>query len=213
MSNLPYLASPGNIPKVLDAIKRAPTPPKVSQDFVKTKLLIPGSSGDQMASFLKRIGFASSDGSPTEIYKDFRSQSGGRAMAQAVRTAYAPLYAFNEYMHDLPEKEIKDLIIKESGLALDARPVSLIYSTLRHLLDVAEFTGENEKDKVKAQDLLPNNSAFQGEFPRAPNKEAGAVGLNIGYTINLNLPESTNIEVFNAIFKSLREHLLKSEDV
>jgi len=32
--------------------------------------------------------------------------------------------------------------------------------------------------------------------------------LNLSYTINLNLPATTNPEVFNAIFKSLREHLL-----
>jgi hypothetical protein len=32
--------------------------------------------------------------------------------------------------------------------------------------------------------------------------------LGLSYTINLNLPATTEIEVFNAIFKSLREHLL-----
>jgi hypothetical protein len=34
-------------------------------------------------------------------------------------------------------------------------------------------------------------------------------GLRLGYTINLNLPATTEIEVFNAIFKSLRENLLR----
>jgi hypothetical protein len=34
-------------------------------------------------------------------------------------------------------------------------------------------------------------------------------GLNLGYTINLHLPAASDVAVFNAIFKSLREHLLR----
>ena len=32
--------------------------------------------------------------------------------------------------------------------------------------------------------------------------------INLGYTINLQLPATSDIAVFNAIFKSLREHIL-----
>lgn len=34
-------------------------------------------------------------------------------------------------------------------------------------------------------------------------------GVTLGYTINLHLPPTSDIAVFNAIFKSLREHLLQ----
>lgn len=34
--------------------------------------------------------------------------------------------------------------------------------------------------------------------------------MNLGYTINLNLPATSDIAVFNAIFKSLRENLLRN---
>jgi len=37
----------------------------------------------------------------------------------------------------------------------------------------------------------------------------GKIGLS--YTINLNLPATTDIDVFNAIFKSLRENLLREQ--
>ena len=33
--------------------------------------------------------------------------------------------------------------------------------------------------------------------------------ITVANTINLNLPETTNPEVFNAIFKALRENLLR----
>jgi hypothetical protein len=35
--------------------------------------------------------------------------------------------------------------------------------------------------------------------------------LGLSYTINLNLPATTDIDVFNAIFKSLRENLLREQ--
>ena len=35
--------------------------------------------------------------------------------------------------------------------------------------------------------------------------------LGISYTINLNLPATTEIEVFNSIFKALKEHILHEQ--
>lgn len=60
MANLPYISSPGNIDKALTGIKQAAVPDSVSQDFVKTILKIPSGSGDQMTSFLKKIGLGQS---------------------------------------------------------------------------------------------------------------------------------------------------------
>jgi hypothetical protein len=38
------------------------------------------------------------------------------------------------------------------------------------------------------------------------------LGMNLSYTINLNLPATTDVAVFNAIFKSPKENLLKDSD-
>ena len=45
MANLPYVTAPGNVTKALNAIISAATPEKVTQDFVKEMLKIPGGSG------------------------------------------------------------------------------------------------------------------------------------------------------------------------
>jgi len=57
MSALPYVTAPGNVEKALLGIKAAATPENVTQDFVKTILKIKGGSGNQIASYLKKIGF------------------------------------------------------------------------------------------------------------------------------------------------------------
>jgi hypothetical protein len=42
----------------------------------------------------------------------------------------------------------------------------------------------------------------------AADKALARRNIGFSYTINLNLPETTDVEVFNAIFKALRENLL-----
>lgn len=42
-----------------------------------------------------------------------------------------------------------------------------------------------------------------------PVEDGRKLGLNLAYTINFNLPATAAIAVFNAIFKSLKENLLK----
>lgn len=167
---------------------------------------------------MKRIGFAGSDGSPTDIYKRFRGSSGGAALAEGIRQAYSELYEHNEYMHECNEQDLRDLIVQVSGMEADARPVGLIYSTLKGLIEAAEFEDEVElesEEEARSSEELNNFGAksHHVNIPMVAHQNQETVGLNIGYTINLNLPETTNIEVFNAICKSLKEHLLRSGDV
>ena len=210
MATLPYVTSPGNIERALNGIKSAATPSGVTQDFVKTILKIPGGSGDQVTSFLKKIGFANSDGSPSGIYKKFRNSStSGGAVAEALRIGYSALYKRNEYMHKLPDDKLKGLIIEETGQSDDSRAVYLTLASIKSLKKFANWVeGPIEEDPEQTQDLPPTPINLSQRFPRA----ASEVGLNLSYTINLNLPATSDIAVFNAIFKSLKENLLKDHE-
>lgn len=210
MAALPYVTSPGNIDKAFLGIKKAAVPEKVSQDFVKTILKIPGGSGAQITSFLKKIGFASADGSPTDIYKKFRNpNSSGSAVASAIRSAYEPLYVRNEFMHELSDSAIIGLLVEETGQPHDSNVVKMVAATIKHLKAFADFSAQVPSDIVSIRE--PDTT-----FPSQPQIEASprphSLGLNLGYTINLNLPATSDPEVFDAIFKSLKEHLLRAED-
>lgn len=214
MANLPYLSSPGNISKALTALQNAATPDRVSQDFVKTVLRIPGGSGDQMTSFLRRLGFAGNDGRPTERYKKFRNHSTSRAaMAEAMREAYAELFSRNEYTNLLKDSELKGLIVEITGNAADSRPTDLILTTFNNLKEWADFSPSVHKSSEHpAPEALPEPKLPQSTFEREPlDPPTRTIGLNLGYTINLNLPATSDIEVFDAIFKSLKANLLKDE--
>ena len=209
MSSLPYVTAPGNIERALRAIKSAATPERVSQDFVKTILKIPGGSGDQMTSYLRKIGFANKDGTPSDIYKKFRNPStSGKAAAEALTTGYGALYVRNEYMHQLPEKDLRGLIIEETGLRGDSNVVALILAAIKSIKKFADWSEPSALEK----DEQPSSSIVQIDDGGRRHKRPSRLGMNLSYTINLNLPATSDVAVFNAIFKSLKENLLEETD-
>lgn len=208
MANLPYVTAPGNIEKALNGIKSAATPERVNQDFVKTILQIPGGSGDQITSYLKKIGFANPDGTPSNIYKSFRnSATSGSAVAEALKIGYAPLYARNEYMHQLTDDKLKGLIIEETGQGEDSNAVGWVLTAIKALKKYAKW-GDNTPTEIENHQVAPT---ITEPLPKIvlPNSKTD---LNLSYTINLNLPATSDIAVFNAIFKSLKENLLRDLD-
>lgn len=194
---LPYLSAAGTVDTALDRIKKAAKPPKFTTDFVNTKLQIKGGTGTAIPSFMKKLGFVNADGTPTALYDRLRNEAtAGYAVADAIRRGYKPLYEVNEYAHDLSAAELKGLILEVTGLERGSRAAELIFGTFKRLREHAAFDGTapgdiSEKEKAQREEAPPPG------------------GLNLAYTINLNLPDSTNPDVFNAIFKSLKEHLLR----
>lgn len=214
MASLPYVTAPGNVGKALTAIKSAATPEAVSQDFVKTILGIPGGSGNQITAYLKKIGFATADGKPSETYKKFRNPATeGWAAAQALKTGYAPLYVRNEYMHQLTDAQLRGLVVEETGVEQDSFVVSNVLGCIKQLKKFARWDTVAPDDKPDAQipAVLPPASPGQHQS-LPPSTSPQRLGLNLGYTINLNLPATSDPAVFNAIFRAIKEHLLKASD-
>jgi hypothetical protein len=209
MPALPYVTAPGNIDKALRGIKSAATPQRVNQDFVKTILQIPGGSGNQMTSYLRKVGFVNRDGTPSDIYKRFRNPStSGKAAAETLKVGYGPLYARNEYMHELPDEELRGLIIEETGQGEDSNVVPLVLACIKALKTYADLSEAGPEGKEEK----PHGPGTQTEEARPPVRRTAGLGLNLSYTINLNLPATSDVAVFNAIFKSLRENLLEDSD-
>jgi len=201
---LPYLAAPGSIATALTKIKVAATPEKVSQDFIKTKLQIKGGTGNALMPFLKRIGFISTDNSPTDIYKSFRNHSlSKKAAFDAMKIGYKPLFDQNEYAHELNDIDLKGAIISVTGLEENSNVVSLIMRTFKNM---KTFASSNGKEDDNSQDKPDPNEGIKDKSDKGGS--SGKLGMNLSYTINLNLPATSDISVFNAIFKSLKENLL-----
>lgn len=201
-TKLPYLVTSGTIDNALKKIMAAATPPTFNNDFVHAKLSIKGGAGKALTPFFKKLGFVTETGTPTSLYRQLRNpDTTGAAMAQAMRIGYRTLYEVNEYCHALSDKDLNKLILEVTGLEHDNKTAQCMKSTFLKLKKYADF----EKG-------LEDEGDSDGDTQDRDDEGGGKVkGLNIAYTINLNLPATTNIEVFNAIFQSLRKNLLRDE--
>ena len=205
---VPYLNAYGNITKALERIQTASTPDRFTQDFLAAKLNLKGGSATPIIPFLKRTGFLNGDGSPTELYKEFRnSKLRGSAAAKALKNGYAALYDIHEYAHDLEDKELNGIIVQATGLGANSTTAKSVAGSFKALRAFADFDAENNPDKKTVRDE-PADDIEKSKVIGKKEKEGSELNLKLGYTINLNLPATSDVAVFNAIFKSLREHLL-----
>ena len=211
MSNLPYAQRTVTLISMLDKIKTASVPEKFSQDFVAEKLLMKGGTPRSIIPFIKKMGLVATDGTPTERYKEFRNPAkSGVAIAQAMRELYEVLFEMNEYVHDTNPTTLKGLIVEATGAEQDSKVVQKTLSTFQALRKIADFE-PMQTNLVENAEEVPELETMQ-PLPQiqhqAPSSNGGE-GINLSYTINLNLPATTDIEVFNAIFKSLKQHLIQ----
>jgi len=203
----------GNITVCLNKIIEAQTPTTFSQDFLSSILEMTGGGARPVIKFMKNLGFLSDNGAPTDIYRNFRMDSTrGSAAAEALRIGYAELFKRNEYIYNEPDSKITDAIISILGCDKSDLRIKKILKCFNNVKAFADFekvidisTTHTETQPIQ-HIQNQNQSENLNEALRSHD-----VGLNLAYTVNLNLPESTNSEVFNAIFKSLKDNLLKND--
>lgn len=196
----PYVNGYGGIPKLFAAIREAAVPPKFTQDFLNDVLNLKSSSYRAMIPLMKKLGFVDPANVPTPAYRDIRDPAqAGRVMAERMREAYRTLFNANEYIYKLDKPTLMSKLRTVLGAGEDDANIQYVAGTFAELSRLATWDG--------ATAPRPNPPADPQQNAGGTGKELGRIGLN--YTINLNLPATTEIEVFNAIFKSLRENLLR----
>jgi hypothetical protein len=199
----PYLTAPGTLTRALQQIKAAATPDRFTYDYMENTLGLKGGSARPVVPFLKRTGFIGSDGSPTDLYKRSRNPSEtGQAAAEGLKTGYRVLFDMNEKAHELSDESLKGLVVQATGLERDSPTVRAIVGSFKVLKSLTTFAPVSSPAAPESQQeiLIPTRDANQADT---------GVGINLSYTINLNLPATADVSVFNAIFKSLKENLLK----
>lgn len=198
----PYVDSYGQLKQLFEKIKEAKVPSKFNQDFLSTMLGLKSSSYRPMIPFLKRLGFIDSGNNPTKAYIDFRENGrDGVIMAEQIKKAYPTLFSANEFIYKLDKEQVKSKLVSLLGTSKDDKATTKVASTFMELCKMADFENTTKAESAKEEKL---DSQSEPASPIAHQTKLG-----ISYTINLNLPATTDPKVFDAIFKSLKEHLLR----
>jgi hypothetical protein len=205
-TKLPYIVQPGAVGKILEKIKQAQTPERFTSDFLGTKLGFKGGNYRQFIPLAKKLSLLGTDGKPTDLYRQFRNPSqSGAAIAAAMKIGYRELFERNEYAGSLSKEQLKGLVVEITGLDAKDRVVQLIGQTFEELRRQADF------DAKIARSVDAQPAPSEREEPDTVTDIGGrSLGLNLAYTINIVLPKSDDPAVFNAIFRSLRDNLLRN---
>ncbi|MAN79459.1 MAG: hypothetical protein CMF64_03590 [Magnetovibrio sp.] len=124
-------------------------------------------------------------------------------MAAGIRQGYPDLFSRHEYANQINKNELEGLVLEVTGLEKKSQVVGAIIGTFEALKAFADF--EITDDQLGGAEQEPENIK---EDVRSSDGRAD-FQFGLGYTVNINLPETTNVAVYDAIFKSISEHLVK----
>lgn len=206
-----YTQKPGAIPAYFDAVLDAQPPDRFSIKFLEN-LGFTSTNDRLFIGILKELGFLNADGVPQQRYFEFMDRSQSRqVVAAGIRDAYSDLFAVNTKANELSATDAKNkLRTLYAGKKTD-NVIDRIAKTFSALCEYADFT------QATATPSPPTKGVDEKEKKDAPphkKTEAGiqqvgqAISLDsLQYHINIVLPETRDQAVYDAIFRSLRDHL------
>lgn len=200
--------------KLFETLRSGQAPDKFTRQFLKD-IGFKSSNHHAFIPLLKGLGFLTADGSPTARYKEFLDKTKWKkVLAEATREAYSDLFVLKaeptDADRDLVAGKFKSTF-NQSELTADrsARTfLALVQLADKDVLynkpEVAPPAGDPEEPEVEEQPEVKTNGGGRGRVV-APIR-AASVGLH--YNLQIHLPPTKDVEIYNAIFKSMREHLI-----
>lgn len=184
------------LPKFFQTIREGTAPEKFTQQYLKD-LGFGSSNYRVLIPLLKDLGFLTSEGVPTDRYRAYLDSSRSRqVLGEAVREGYSDIFTITKQ----PSPADKQKIAGKFKSAFNQSDVQAERnaSTFLALTQLSDFSeGEAAQTEPK-----PDVS------PSAATSGTGGRVIGLKYDIAIHLPATKDIEVYNAIFKSLREHLV-----
>lgn len=207
-----YTLKPGSIPAYFEAMLNAEAPERFTTRFLES-LEFKSTNDRLFINVLKDLGFIDTDGVPKDRYFEFldRTQS-ARVVAEGVRQAFADLFAVNKNAQDLSAEDVRNKLRTLYKGAKKDNLISRIASTFVALCEFADFSGPPASaPEPKRKDGLPQTPPEEkGATPPQEQERQDGPSLRLDalqYHINIVLPESRDQAVYDALFKSLRDHL------
>lgn len=208
-----YVLKTASIPAYFDAILNAQAPERFSYKFLEN-LGFSSTNDRLLIGLLKDLGFLNSDGAPQPRYYEFLDRGRSKqVLAEAVQESFSDLFAVNKKSNELNKDEVKNKLRTLYAGKKSDDLIDRIARTFTALVEYADFSslptptdslatavtqaenkGTTLHEEVRLTDSRPQRSA-----------PLGVAALQ--YHINIVLPESRDQAVYDAIFKSLREHL------
>jgi hypothetical protein len=203
-----YTVAVGRVPELFSKIRDGQAPEQLTQQLLKDWGF--ASSNDRaFLPLLKALGFLSPDGKPTTLYHDYRDHSKSKVvMAQALRNAYGDIFLIKEHPTDSDKEAVQGKF--KSYHNVSDHVASLMAKTFYALLKLSDLKAETTKKASSKDKEIETPDTGVATTTEETTKESSILHrAGLHYNIQIHLPATKDVEVYNAIFKSLREHLVE----
>lgn len=126
-------------------------------------------------------------------------------MADALKSAYEDVFHIREIPTQSDRPAVEGLF-KSKHNSTD-KVAQLQAMTFYALLSLADMKSADAPPSASLPESALREEPLQSE-QETPRASTSNVSAELHYTIQIHLPATKDIEVFNAIFRSLRENLL-----
>jgi len=201
--DVPYMGGVKNLSAILTKIQNASCPNAFTIDFLKD-LGFASSNDRSVIKVLKYIGFIDQNSKPLEPYKKYMDHTISKVvLGEQIRMAYDDLFNAHKDANKMTVGDLTGWFKTKTG---QSESVAAKIATLfKALTDCAEFT-----DKPQSKGSSGLTAAV--ELPKDNKSDAEHVDnskLSLVYRFEIHLPDTQNMDTYRAIFKAIKEELLK----
>jgi hypothetical protein len=198
----PYALAPDAFKDFMGKLRTAGKPDKVDKKYLQS-LGFKSSNHRQFPGVLQFVGLLDEQGRPTERYRALREgDDGRRKLAGYVKEAYADLFKL------YPDADRKDMEALRNFFRarteLGDRAVGAMAVTFQALCGLALF----DRPASAPAKEEPIEAARGGEEPEQRLMLTRG-GLTINVNIQLELPATTDGDVYERLFSAMARHILK----
>lgn len=214
-----YLVSTKNLARFLEALRHAQAPEKVTVRFVE-ELGFTSTNDRLFITLLKAMKFLDEAGKPTARFHSFLDDTRWKeVLAEGIKDAYPDLFRVNRNANALSREQLSGKIKSLGEGKLSPAVLPKVTKTFIELVKLADFTAERREAEGAPEQpnsgpalggeptpaLSADSRDDSGEFHGGPNSG----GPTLVYRIEIVLPAVRDQAVYDAIFRSAKEHLLK----
>lgn len=201
----PYTTVPNKLRALLQKAPEMGRPDKVTVAWLK-KAGFTSSNDPSMIGVLKFVGVLAQDGRPTNLWDAVRAPSDeSRArLADAIRKAYADLFAIFPDANRRDAEALRNFFRQNTDGG--ERVQRLLVQSFQAMTEFADFDAEVPEEAVvgdgdgRAQ--APARQQRREKFvPDVP-------GLTLNVNLQLQLPATSDGEVYEKLFGAMRKHLM-----
>lgn len=199
-----YLVTTKNLSAVINSVVSARAPERFNNKFLEN--LNFKSSNDRLyIGVFKALGLIDESGVPTSRYFEFIDQTQtGKILAIGIQEAYEDLFNLRKDAQNLTVDEVKNKLKTLTQGQKTENVLGLMANTFKALCDEADWVEQAPKRLEAPQPQVEDKTVQSMPIQEIQTKKE----LDLHYNIQIHLPETTNMAVYDAIFQSLKKHLM-----